>query len=190
MKIIPYSFFLQWWGYCDKFRHHRSACKYFSRIKNRSRSRLEAAAFNGITTVFRTILPELVSSPWLKIHQSINAASITHTLYLCSFDEKKTLFLGPWEPRLLAVKNYSCHFRYLYYLRILCIKIKLFAISLTSDNKGVVLLLFRRSLQTRTNLEWLFVVINITYRTRAIISRGLFFYPIFHYRLYCRAAYI
>ena len=46
-------FFLQWWGYCDKFRHHRSACKYFSRIKNRSRSRLEAAAFNGITTVFR-----------------------------------------------------------------------------------------------------------------------------------------
>ena len=90
------------------------------------------------------ILPELVSSPWLKIHQSINAASITHTLYLCSFDEK-TLFLGPWEPRLLAVKNYSCHFRYLYYLLILCIKIKLFAISLTSDNKHVVLLLFRRS---------------------------------------------
>jgi len=24
----------------------------------------------------------------LKIHQSINAVSITHTLYLCSFDEK------------------------------------------------------------------------------------------------------
>ena len=116
------------------------------------------------------ILPELVSSPWLKIHQSINAASITHTLYLCSFDEKKTLFLGPWEPRLLAVKNYSCHFRYLYYLRILCIKIKLFAISLTSDNKGVVLLLFRRSLQTRTNLEWLFVVINITYLKKSTVS--------------------
>ena len=58
---------------------------------------------------------------------------------------------GPWDPRLLAVKNYSSHFRYLYYLRILCIKIKLFAISLTSENKHVVLLLFRRSMTIFTN---------------------------------------
>ena len=50
---------------------------------------------------------------------------------------KKTLFLGPWELRLLAVKKNSCLFRYLYYLRILCIKIKLFAISLTSYNKHI-----------------------------------------------------
>merc|ERR1712051_474348 len=60
---------------------------------------------------------------------------------------------GPWDPRLLAVKNNSCHFRYLYYLLILCIKIKLFAISLTSDNKHVVLLLFRRSRGTGLNIK-------------------------------------
>ena len=33
-------------------------------------------------------------------------------------------------------------------------------------------------------------IFDIKYRTRAIISRGLYiFYPIFHYGLYCRAVY-